>query len=179
MTAPATRYAGPGGPPRPEPGPESGLEPGLEPGPERGTAPVISLVIPTFNEAGNIAELLAQLARAIPADLPCEVIFVDDSTDDTPRVITENARLGRLPVSVRHRDEPDGWPPPERYPLKWRLFSRLRVPVCSREGHWDSENPEFLPLLRYSLLVGFGANPCRRVRPGLNSGSSERTALGR
>ncbi len=100
MTAPATGLAGQGGPPRPEPGPKSGPEPV--------TAPVLSLVIPTFNEAGNVAELLAQLARAIPADLPCEVIFVDDSTDDTPRVITENARLGRLPVSVWHREEPDG-----------------------------------------------------------------------
>jgi dolichol-phosphate mannosyltransferase len=102
VTAPVTRDTatvtgpggpgGPGGPPRPEPG----------------IAPAISLVIPTFNEAGNIAELLAQLARAVPADLPCEVIFVDDSTDDTPQVITENARHSRLAVSVRHRDQPDG-----------------------------------------------------------------------
>jgi dolichol-phosphate mannosyltransferase len=71
-------------------------------------APLISLVIPTFNEAGNIAELLAQLSAAMPEDVPCEVIFVDDSTDDTPRVITEAARDCRLTVSVRHRETPDG-----------------------------------------------------------------------
>jgi dolichol-phosphate mannosyltransferase len=71
-------------------------------------APLISLVIPTFNEAGNIAELLAQLARAVPEEVPCEVIFVDDSTDDTPGVITALARDYRLPVSVRHRDTPEG-----------------------------------------------------------------------
>ena len=51
-------------------------------------APLISLVIPTFNEAGNIPELLTRLASSVPEDVPCEVIFVDDSTDDTPRVIT-------------------------------------------------------------------------------------------
>jgi dolichol-phosphate mannosyltransferase len=71
-------------------------------------APLISLVIPTFNEAGNIPELLARLASEVPADLTCEVIFVDDSTDDTPRVIVETARDCRLAVSVMHRDKPEG-----------------------------------------------------------------------
>ena len=71
-------------------------------------APLVSLVIPTFNEAGNIPELLTRLAGAVPEDMPCEVIFVDDSTDDTPRVITESARNCRLAVSVLHRDRPEG-----------------------------------------------------------------------
>ena len=71
-------------------------------------APRISLVIPTFNESANIAELLARLADAIPARMPCEVIFVDDSTDDTPAVITEAARRSRLAVSVMHREVAEG-----------------------------------------------------------------------
>ena len=33
-------------------------------------APLISLVIPTFNEAGNIPELLARLASSVPEDVP-------------------------------------------------------------------------------------------------------------
>jgi len=70
--------------------------------------PLISLVIPTFNEAANIAELLARLAAAIPARVPAEVIFVDDSTDDTPAVIAEAAGFSRLAVSVMHRDVPEG-----------------------------------------------------------------------
>ena len=70
--------------------------------------PVISLVIPTFNESANIEELLARLTDALPAQAPCEVIFVDDSTDDTPAVITEAARNSRLTVTVRHRQAPDG-----------------------------------------------------------------------
>ena len=71
-------------------------------------APGISLVIPTFNESANVAELLSRLAAALPAEVPCEVIFVDDSTDDTPAVITEAARHCRLAVSVRHREVPEG-----------------------------------------------------------------------
>jgi dolichol-phosphate mannosyltransferase len=74
-------------------------------GPE---APLISLVIPTFNESANINELLARLTDAIPARVPCEVIFVDDSSDDTPAVIAEAARYSRLRVSVLHRDVPAG-----------------------------------------------------------------------
>jgi dolichol-phosphate mannosyltransferase len=70
--------------------------------------PVISLVIPTFNESANIVELLARLAQALPAQAPCEVIFVDDSTDDTPAVITEAARHSRLAVSVHHRESAEG-----------------------------------------------------------------------
>jgi dolichol-phosphate mannosyltransferase len=70
--------------------------------------PVISLVIPTFNESANIVELLARLTAALPAQAPCEVIFVDDSTDDTPAVITEAAGRSRLAVSVHHRELPAG-----------------------------------------------------------------------
>jgi dolichol-phosphate mannosyltransferase len=70
--------------------------------------PVISLVIPTFNESANIGELLARLTAALPAQSPCEVIFVDDSTDDTPAVITEAASRSRLAVSVHHRELPQG-----------------------------------------------------------------------
>jgi dolichol-phosphate mannosyltransferase len=71
-------------------------------------APRISLVIPTFNESANVTELLTRLAVALPEEEPCEVIFVDDSTDDTPAVITEAARHSRLAVSVRHREVPEG-----------------------------------------------------------------------
>jgi dolichol-phosphate mannosyltransferase len=70
--------------------------------------PVISLVIPTFNESANVGELLARLTATLPADAPCEVIFVDDSTDDTPAVVTEAARSSRLAVSVHHREVPEG-----------------------------------------------------------------------
>ncbi len=70
--------------------------------------PLISLVIPTFNEAANIAELLARLAGAIPVQVPAEVIFVDDSTDDTPAVIAEAAKFSRFAVSCLHRDVPAG-----------------------------------------------------------------------
>jgi dolichol-phosphate mannosyltransferase len=68
----------------------------------------VTIVVPTFNEAANIRELLHQITASVPARLPCEVIFVDDSTDDTPEVISEAARDCPFPVTVLHREVPEG-----------------------------------------------------------------------
>lgn len=70
----------------------------------------VTLIIPTFNEAGNVAELLRRLGDALPdpEHLPCEVLFVDDSTDDTPAVIEKAAADHPFPVSVLHREVAEG-----------------------------------------------------------------------
>ncbi|MFG2710260.1 glycosyltransferase [Streptomyces goshikiensis] len=68
----------------------------------------VTLIIPTFNEAANVAELLRRLAGSLPAHLPCEVLFVDDSTDDTPAVIEKAASGCPFPVAVLHREHPEG-----------------------------------------------------------------------
>ncbi|GAB2574848.1 glycosyltransferase family 2 protein [Ramlibacter solisilvae] len=55
----------------------------------------LSCVIPSRNEAGNLPLLLSQLGQLLPRLAPAwEVILVDDgSTDDTPRLMAEWARL--------------------------------------------------------------------------------------
>ncbi|MEU9744322.1 glycosyltransferase family 2 protein [Streptomyces niveus] len=68
----------------------------------------VTVIIPTFNEAGNVQELLRQLTESVPSRLPCEVLFVDDSTDGTPAAIAEAAQDCPFPVAVIHRDEPVG-----------------------------------------------------------------------
>ncbi|MDT7840918.1 glycosyltransferase family 2 protein [Streptomyces justiciae] len=68
----------------------------------------VTIVVPTYNESANIRELLHQITESVPARLPCEVVFVDDSTDDTPEVIREAAKDCPFPVTVLHRDEPVG-----------------------------------------------------------------------
>lgn len=67
----------------------------------------VSIVVPTFNEAPNIAELVRRISEALPGHTT-EVVFVDDSTDETPEVI--RAVAADSPVSVRliHRDSPIG-----------------------------------------------------------------------
>ncbi|MBW5484305.1 glycosyltransferase [Streptomyces bambusae] len=68
----------------------------------------VTLVIPTFNESANVAELLRRLSAALPARLPCEVLFVDDSTDDTPQAIEKAAQDCPFPVAVLHREQAHG-----------------------------------------------------------------------
>ncbi|MFJ6655278.1 glycosyltransferase [Streptomyces sp. NPDC091377] len=68
----------------------------------------VTIVVPTFNESANIRRLLRQITESVPARLPCEVVFVDDSTDDTPDVIRAAAPHCPYPVTVLHRDEPAG-----------------------------------------------------------------------
>ncbi|WP_405830138.1 glycosyltransferase [Streptomyces sp. NBC_01176] len=68
----------------------------------------VTIVVPTFNEAGNVPELLRRITESVPARLPCEVVFVDDSTDETPEVIARVAQDCPFPVSVLHREQPTG-----------------------------------------------------------------------
>ena len=53
----------------------------------------LSVVIPCYNEAASLPELLAQLERALASWQPrCEVIVVNDgSTDDSGRLLGELA----------------------------------------------------------------------------------------
>ncbi|MFJ4643516.1 glycosyltransferase [Streptomyces bobili] len=68
----------------------------------------VSIVVPTFNEADNIHELLARIGAAIPAGTRAEVVFADDSTDRTCEVIEEAALSSAVPVVLHHRPVPEG-----------------------------------------------------------------------
>jgi putative flippase GtrA len=63
----------------------------------------VTVVIPTRNEAGNVVELLRRLDDALGA-LRAEVLFVDDSDDETPSVIRDAAVQSRRPVRLLHRE---------------------------------------------------------------------------
>jgi dolichol-phosphate mannosyltransferase len=80
---------------------------------------LLSIVVPTFNEAPNIEELVLRVASAVDgAGIDAEIVFVDDSTDATPDVIREvadrlaaeraQAAASTLPVRLIHRDHPTG-----------------------------------------------------------------------
>ena len=49
---------------------------------------MLSVVVPTFNEGKNIRNLVTQIDDALKG-IPYEIVFVDDSKDDTPQVIME------------------------------------------------------------------------------------------
>jgi len=62
----------------------------------------LSVVVPTRNEAASIDPFLAALSPALEG-MDAEVIFVDDSSDDTPAVVERHAAVSSIPVHLRHR----------------------------------------------------------------------------
>ena len=71
------------------------------------TGALVTVIVPTFNEAPNVAELVRRVGEATRG-LGVEMLFVDDSTDDTADVVRVVAPTAELPVRVIHRDEPVG-----------------------------------------------------------------------
>jgi glycosyltransferase involved in cell wall biosynthesis len=73
------------------------------------TRPSLSIVVPTKEEADNIAPLLERLA-AVAASAEIEVVFVDDSDDDTADAIRLAAGGFSAPVVLvrRNRDQRAG-----------------------------------------------------------------------
>ncbi len=64
--------------------------------------PILSVIVPTRNEAGNVKALLSRL-RLVAATFPIEVVFVDDSDDQTPDVIEQIGTKMPYDVGLLHR----------------------------------------------------------------------------
>jgi glycosyltransferase involved in cell wall biosynthesis len=67
--------------------------------------PKLAVLVPTRNEAANIEELLRRISAAVTG-IPTEIVFIDDSDDDTPAVIGSVARRrggGACQISLIHR----------------------------------------------------------------------------
>jgi dolichol-phosphate mannosyltransferase len=67
------------------------------------TATTVTVVIPTRNEAGNVAPLVERLIPAL-GDTDAEIVFVDDSNDDTPVRIAEVAGTASRAVRLLRRE---------------------------------------------------------------------------
>jgi dolichol-phosphate mannosyltransferase len=70
----------------------------------RGTRvrPLLSVVVPTRNEADNVAELVRRLELA-NLGVPFEIIFVDDSDDGTPAAVEEAGGRSKHSIRLIHR----------------------------------------------------------------------------
>ncbi len=67
----------------------------------------VTVIVPTFNEALNVPELVRQLGTSLEG-VAAEILFVDDSSDNTPEVVLAQAQTSALPVRLIHRDDPVG-----------------------------------------------------------------------
>lgn len=67
----------------------------------------LSVIVPTLNEASNVHELVRRTEAACTG-INAEMVFVDDSRDDTPEVIRKTASCSAVPVRLIQRDVPVG-----------------------------------------------------------------------
>ena len=67
--------------------------------------PLLSIVVPTKNELGNVAALIERLETVLPT-VAMEIVFVDASKDGTAALIEERARVSERDILVlRQRPE--------------------------------------------------------------------------
>ncbi len=67
----------------------------------------LSIIVPTRNEVGNVRALLEQLNKVLDG-IHAEVLFVDDSTDETPQAV--EAAIPEFPaltIRLLHRSAVD------------------------------------------------------------------------
>ncbi|MGW8482206.1 glycosyltransferase [Microbacterium sp. NPDC055903] len=67
----------------------------------------VTVVVPTFNERDNVAELISRITVALRGR-DAEILFVDDSSDDTASEVARVAASAALPVRVVHREHNTG-----------------------------------------------------------------------
>jgi dolichol-phosphate mannosyltransferase len=72
------------------------------PDPDAGERVDTTIIVPTFNEGGNVPLLVNRLTAAF-SGRAVEILFVDDSTDDTPDIIEHAALTAAIPVRLIHR----------------------------------------------------------------------------
>src|SRR6476660_10261265 len=129
----------------------------------------LSMVIPTRNEAGNIEPLLMRIHQALKG-ISGEVVFVDDSTDETPEVIRKLQEWFPLPIKLIHR-------PKEA--RKNGLGGAVVEGFKATQGTWmgvmgaDIKHPpEMIPrLLRHAQKSGSDIVIGSRLAPGGDSSS--------
>jgi len=115
-----------------------------------GPAPRVSVVVPVRNEAGNVAPLIGEIARAMAALAPFEIIYVNDGSSDG--TAAELRTLAKQHPYLRHVDHAVscGQSAAVRTGV---TFARAPV-VVTLDG--DGQNdPAFLP----ALVAAIGRDP--------------------
>ena len=63
--------------------------------------PLVSVIVPTYKEAGNIPLLVPRICAALSAaELPIEIIIVDDDSRDGSVEAVAELREQSLPVTI-------------------------------------------------------------------------------
>ena len=114
-----------------------------------GAPPVVSIVVPVRNEAGNIAPLVDEIATALGKDRSFEIIYVNDgSTDRTESELSELMASRPWLRQIKHRTSCGQ----SAAVSSGVLHARAGI-VVTLDG--DGQNdPAFIPALLEALAAG-------------------------
>jgi dolichol-phosphate mannosyltransferase len=131
--------------------------------------PALSIIVPTKNESGNVNALLQRIDQVMRGNLT-EVVFVDDSSDDTPEVICNSAgKFPNLVINLLHR-------PPEMRQggLGGAVIEGFKIAhapfACVMDGDLQHP-PEIIPQL-YEMLEKGNADLAIATRRAVESDES-------
>lgn len=125
----------------------------------------LSIVVPTRNEGGNIEPLLTRIAAALTG-INFEVIFVDDSTDNTPDVIRQVGSQHAFEVTAIVR------PPERRNGLGMAVVEGLRIARADWVVVMDGDLQHPPEVIRNMVSKAEGAGADLVVASRLSEGGS-------
>jgi len=124
---------------------------------------VLSIIVPTYNEKKNVFEVASRVGQAMK-DRDYEIVFVDDSSDETPEALKQLA--GENPrVRFRHRENERG--------LATAVilgFQEARGDILAVMDADLQHPPELLPVMQDKIQCGFDLVIPSRFIPGGDDG---------
>jgi dolichol-phosphate mannosyltransferase len=125
---------------------------------------LLSIIIPTFNERQNVPVMIERIDQTLLGSVPYEILFVDDSTDDTPCVLAEMARKNPR-VRFFHRMGERGLAT-----AVMRGFAEARGEVLAVMDADLQHPPELLPQMFQAIEQGYDLVIPSRFVPGGDDG---------
>ncbi|MEO6951071.1 MAG: polyprenol monophosphomannose synthase [Polyangia bacterium] len=125
------------------------------------TAPRTIVLIPTFNEAGNLAPMLDAVRGALP---DAHILVIDDSSPDGTGVLADRAASADPKIEVAHRPHKQGLGVAYRYGYQRALLEGFDF-IIQMDCDF-SHDPNDLPRLRALLDTHPAVIGSRRVPGG-------------
>jgi dolichol-phosphate mannosyltransferase len=113
-----------------------------------------SVILPTYNEAGNIVDLIGEILRNFPPDVEPEILVVDDDSPDKTCEVARKAFDGNPNVRVILRTEDHGFAKSIRTGIE-QATGELVIVMDSDFTHDPVEIPRMLHIARvYDIVSG-------------------------
>ena len=114
------------------------------------------IIVPTYNEAGNIHPIIARIRSAVPE---IDILIVDDNSPDGTGHIAERLATADARIEVAHRRVKDGLGAAYLHGFAWALERGYEVVVeIDADGSHDpAELPTLLAILERDgadLVIG-------------------------